>query len=1642
LIPNEIFSMKYFKNELKSSSSLPKFENRFSEIYSILTNISQRINLTKNATANYCEDDVAEVAEAVYWAESRQAENQSDHSQVWVENGFNHNVKFDHVFMIQVHKRPSYFKPMIDSLSKVWNISEVLLVISHSAYDEEMNNIVKSIKFCPVLQLFYPLRMELFQEKFPNADPEHCNGTCCRPESKRRSIKVAQIAQIKHHWWWKVRNYPTAALVQAFEYIEELKNSNFWITLLEEDHYASPDLYETLKSVIKDKLKFCEECQIIVPGNYFQLPVNKNQPPNEIKIEYWYSSTHNLGMTFSRTFWNELKLHAVPFCTYNDYNWDWTLNHIQTHIARNWKAVVFKSSRLFHIGDWYFGTHTKLDNCNASLEAVKNYIKEINIRTYTFKVDEGGRLFANWVTPQPFGAWSIITCTYFTLRHMSLKIILSVCVVNFSTFSAVFNMINMVSNVCVLAKSDKQRRIIYLVGTVMFCRSQNRGYSRGFSQATRAISDEDEEDSAECNGGVAFARQEGLSIGAASGEIGDSFSKIGTPCSCLVASIVPSKRLLRSGDDDVDPASNRYLCLDDYDQFGFKIGKKENGEENGRTVDGNQTSLLVEEECKLRLRWIAYLEFTFNSRVVEDLTWEKVESFLPRSEELASLVRAGVPHSLRPYVWPRLCGATRRRQRADYTYADMLNELKKVDDQDDDDDYSLTFGQIEKDLMRTLPNNVCFASPDGVGVGRLRRILRSIALAFPDVGYCQGMGVIAATLLLFLDEENAFWMMCTILDDLLPDRYFSDSLLGSAVDQRIFRLLIADLLPDVDAVFRAHDIEPSLVTLHWFLTLYASSAMPFPLLLRVWDLFFYYGSTVLFKVALAMLKLRQDQFRTLANSADVFNLLSSTPSSLGPTDVEPLLRAIDQLDTDDRRLPSLRATQRAYLQLARRRPTNHSAVGRRLFRRRHGRCRARSTSSSDFDQSSSAKNIRQTELLVELKQTIAELVLEMASRSPTVPASLQADYSVESHSRDYDLYTEAHRLTRRWARALVDFERHEDDELGFCKNDLVEVLSRRDEHCWIGELNGRRGWFPAKFVQLVDDQLRDYSTFPSVVETEDDDDDDNNDDNDFTEKITKLVRHQFCTILKTIFEYGMKKSSLLGRPFHPWLFIESVANEEIRKEHLSVHSRLMLSQTFQLDQDGQTFTPEELLYKALQYVNLTHDLARVSSMDVKFRSLICLGLNEQALHLWFELLCTSNGDLVDQWYQPWSFIRSPAWVQLKCELRLLAQFVFKLNSAWELPTTRKRPGNNHRPIQESVRDMLLKHHLFNINKVKLMFFNNSTLTLCSAIYYSCLCTVMIAIFSSTPNVPRCPFRHSKSALGTEIVCQAWLQGRCRKAGCGYRHMKNGKTRSTMPCYWENQPGGCLKQHCVFMHLKPRDKSLSAADYSPPPQKAKASKPCKKRTYDDGRVWINPKLSVSVNVEDDDENANPLRGENNNMKKKAKTNDTCIEADSQHGELELDDLIVNDMVDDNDVKCGVSFQSNAKTKFGKESDSNSERQSLDDYFREEEEKQNEEFPSDPEADNRQPNGSENCLHRQQERVEELNNNNNNNKSCISEKKNEENMKISTDIDNDNKGQKTNSKLGRAEYEARLLEVLGEDLAKTLAEEGIEFDLNDP
>lgn len=64
--------------------------------------------------------------------------------------------------------------------------------------------------------------------------------------------------------------------------------------------------------------------------------------------------------------------------------------------------------------------------------------------------------------------------------------------------------------------------------------------------------------------------------------------------------------------------------------------------------------------------------------------------------------------------------------------------------------------------------------------------------------------------------------------------------------------------------------------------------------------------------------------------------------------------------------------------------------------------------------------------------------------------SLTPDYSMESHAQDHEIYAGVMRSKKRRAKALLDFERHDDDELGFRKNDVITVLSQKVEYTLVG----------------------------------------------------------------------------------------------------------------------------------------------------------------------------------------------------------------------------------------------------------------------------------------------------------------------------------------------------------------------------------------------------------------------------------------------------------------------------------------------------------------------------------------------------------------------------------------------------------------
>lgn len=65
---------------------------------------------------------------------------------------------------------------------------------------------------------------------------------------------------------------------------------------------------------------------------------------------------------------------------------------------------------------------------------------------------------------------------------------------------------------------------------------------------------------------------------------------------------------------------------------------------------------------------------------------------------------------------------------------------------------------------------------------------------------------VISCLLLFLEEEDALWMMCALIEDLLPPSYFSSTLLGVQADQRVLRQLIIQYLPSIDHLLQEHDI--------------------------------------------------------------------------------------------------------------------------------------------------------------------------------------------------------------------------------------------------------------------------------------------------------------------------------------------------------------------------------------------------------------------------------------------------------------------------------------------------------------------------------------------------------------------------------------------------------------------------------------------------------------------------------------------------------------------------------------------------------------------------------------------------------------------------------------------------------------------
>ena len=123
----------------------------------------------------------------------------------------------------------------------------------------------------------------------------------------------------------------------------------------------------------------------------------------------------------------------------------------------------------------------------------------------------------------------------------------------------------------------------------------------------------------------------------------------------------------------------------------------------------------------------------------------------------------------------------------------------------------------------------------GQGTTKLSEVLKAYSLHNSAVGYCQGMNLITGSLLLIcVTSEDVFWLLCAIVDKIMPSGYFDRGLRSSRADQAVLRSYVSEVLPKLDAKLEELGVELEACTFQWFLSLYSAVVSAEPLF-RIWD---------------------------------------------------------------------------------------------------------------------------------------------------------------------------------------------------------------------------------------------------------------------------------------------------------------------------------------------------------------------------------------------------------------------------------------------------------------------------------------------------------------------------------------------------------------------------------------------------------------------------------------------------------------------------------------------------------------------------------------------------------------------------------------------------------------------------------------
>jgi hypothetical protein len=211
-----------------------------------------------------------------------------------------------------------------------------------------------------------------------------------------------------------------------------------------------------------------------------------------------------------------------------------------------------------------------------------------------------------------------------------------------------------------------------------------------------------------------------------------------------------------------------------------------------------------------------------------------------RPKNLQTLVRSGgIPEALRCQLWQKLSKTEERSDLSDQ-YRLLITKESKCED------------IILRDVHRTFPAHELFREKSGSGQESLYKVSRAYSVYDMEIGYCQGLSFIAATLLLHMPEEESFTCLVSIMYDYGLRELYKQNFENLSL--RLFQLtcLMRDQLPDLYEHFMNQKLEVHMFASQWFLTLF-TARFPLAFVFNVIDFFLLDGINVLFQIAIALL---------------------------------------------------------------------------------------------------------------------------------------------------------------------------------------------------------------------------------------------------------------------------------------------------------------------------------------------------------------------------------------------------------------------------------------------------------------------------------------------------------------------------------------------------------------------------------------------------------------------------------------------------------------------------------------------------------------------------------------------------------------------------------------------------------------------